>query len=222
MTTAMPNIAAAVARQVKEKNALIGDLNLKISGLEFQIQTQTAVAKNIAKDNAERTRVLVTENELLASKLAEFKSAGLEVQPCCISGKFWDLAELEKDGWWDDHNDQWYGPDELDSRPDWEQDCDQEWHECAGHKADGALHTYTMSGGSSEWWNIKVVYTPTMKDDYIFFTEDKGGWIQQKGAKLWFRDDQILIEEAEDDHEHEYYDTCDWELRSSMEFHETM
>ena len=121
-------------------------------------------------------------------------------------------------------NDQWYGPDELDSRPDWREDMDEDWEECYSAKSDGAIHTYEMSGGSANWWNYKVINTgkggvgsPDGGNSYLVFVEDSGGWHHKKGAKLFLRGDFVLLEEADDCHGMSYLDTEDWEWRESVD-----
>jgi hypothetical protein len=214
-----PSIPSAVARQVKEKNALIGNLNLKITNLEaeleaekknnedlsFCVKTQTSVANNLRSENA--------------TLKAQLEATGAELAQCCVSGKWWSVADLENDGWWDDMNDQWYGPDELDSRPDWTEDMEDDWEECYGHKTDGAIWTYEMSGGSANWWKYKVINTgkgTAGENCYLVFVEDSGGWHHKKGATLYLRGDYILLEAEDECHDRGYLDTEDWEWRESM------
>ena len=81
-----PSIPSAVARQVKEKKALIGNLNLKITNLEtelaekkktnedldFALKTQTSVANNLRSENA--------------TLKAQLEASGAELAQCCVSG----------------------------------------------------------------------------------------------------------------------------------------
>ena len=202
-----PSISSAVARQVKEKNALIGNLNLKITSLEaelkeaaFQLRVQTGVADNLRRENA---------------TLMERLQAVAPSAKCCVSGKWWSVAELEENGWWDDHYDQWYGPDELDSRPDWTEDMEDDWEECYGHSKEGAIHTYEMCGGCPEWWKYKVISVGA--NNYLVFIENKNGWEIKKDHKLFMRGDYMLLEAPDECHSSDYLDTEDWEWRESMD-----
>lgn len=197
----IPNVKSAVAKQVKAKMVLIATLEADNHNLELEKQA------NI-KTIAERDATIY----LLKEKIDQ-----LENPPSCFCcGDCLDPVSRRGDWWQHPQTDAWYCPDCLDDRDEWIDDLNEEWLSCAGFKEEGPIQTYNMSGGHAGWWNVKLVFTTST--EYQLFIENVKGWEHKKGAKFWHRmGDMVLIEDEEDDHEHDYICNEEWDEKSSYE-----